>query len=101
MIFSTGSTFIFRSWIYQANDKGKLQRCLLEDQENQKDHTLSMRLIKELVGRLSRLTISESIQVSPMIEFNLEVMPLQEAAGSVRGEPLTGAQEGLVLTMTP
>jgi hypothetical protein len=34
MIFSTGSTFIFGSWIYEADKKGKLQGCLLEDQEN-------------------------------------------------------------------
>jgi hypothetical protein len=61
MIFLTGSTFIFRSWIYEADDKGKLQGRLLKDQENQKDHTLSMRWIKELAGRLSRLAMSESI----------------------------------------
>jgi hypothetical protein len=35
-------------------------------------HTLLVRSIKELAGRLSRLTIFESIQVSPMIEFNLD-----------------------------
>jgi hypothetical protein len=34
MIFSTGSTFIFGSWICEADDKGKLQGRLLEDQEN-------------------------------------------------------------------
>jgi hypothetical protein len=61
MIFSTGSTFIFRSWICDADDKGKLQEHLLEDQENQKDLTLSARSTKELTGRLSRLAISESI----------------------------------------
>jgi hypothetical protein len=42
MIFSTGSTFIFGcskktfifgSWICEADDKGKLQERLLEDQE--------------------------------------------------------------------
>jgi hypothetical protein len=31
MIFSMGSTFIFGSWIYEADDKGKLQGHLLED----------------------------------------------------------------------
>jgi hypothetical protein len=65
-----GSTFILGSWIYEADDKGKLQGRLLEDQENQEDHTLLVRSIKELTGRLSHLAISESIQVSPMIEFN-------------------------------
>jgi hypothetical protein len=70
MIFSAGSTFIFGSWIYEVDDKGKLQGRILEDQENQEDLTLSARLTKELVGRLSRLTMSESIQVLPTIEFN-------------------------------
>jgi hypothetical protein len=70
MIFSIGSTFIFGSWICEADDKGKLQRRLHEDQENQEDLTLSIRSIKELIRRLSRLTISESIQVLPTIEFN-------------------------------
>jgi hypothetical protein len=61
MIFSTGSTFIFGSWIYEADDQGKLQGRLLEDQENQGDLTLSARLTKELARRLSRLAMSESI----------------------------------------
>jgi hypothetical protein len=34
MIFSTESTFIFESWIYETDKKGKLQGRLLEDQEN-------------------------------------------------------------------
>jgi hypothetical protein len=61
MIFSMGSTFIFKSWIYEEDDKGKLQGRLLKDQENQKDHTLSARWTKELARRLSRLVMSESI----------------------------------------
>jgi hypothetical protein len=61
MIFSTGSTFIFGSWICEADDKGKLQGRLLEDQENQEDLTLLTRLTKELTGRLSCLAMSESI----------------------------------------
>jgi hypothetical protein len=145
-----------------VDDKGELQGRLLEDQENQEDLTLLARLTKELAGRLSRLAMSESIQVLPMIEFNsdsriestlktnlgsfhdklgsfsmglrntasihqeinssllhnysIKLDPflfglnnmakscqilLQEAAESVRGISLTGAQEGLVLTMTP
>jgi hypothetical protein len=70
MIFSMGSTFIFGSWICKADDKGKLQGHLLKDQENQEDLTLSVRSTKELAGRLSRLAMSESIQVLSMIEFN-------------------------------
>jgi hypothetical protein len=61
MIFLMGSTFIFGSWICEADDKGKLQGRLLEDQENQKDLTLSARSTKELTERLSRLAMSKSI----------------------------------------
>jgi hypothetical protein len=67
MIFSMGSTFIFGSWICEADDKGKLQGRLVDDQENLKDLTLLARSTKELVGRLSRLVISKSIQVLPTI----------------------------------
>jgi hypothetical protein len=70
MIYSMRSTFIFGSWIYEADDEDKLQGCLLEDQENQKDFTLSVRSIEELVRRFSHLRMFESTQVSPMIEFN-------------------------------
>jgi hypothetical protein len=52
MIFSMGLTFIFGSWICEADNKGKLQGCLLEDQENQKDLTLLARSTKELTRRL-------------------------------------------------
>jgi hypothetical protein len=38
MIFSTGSTFIFGSWISKADDKDKLQGRLLEDHEKSSDH---------------------------------------------------------------
>jgi hypothetical protein len=41
MIFSTGSTFIFGSWIYKANDDGKLQGYLLEDSARHEDLTIS------------------------------------------------------------
>jgi hypothetical protein len=69
-IFSTGSTFTFGSWIYEADNKSKLQGRLLEDQENQKDFTLSVRSTEELTERFSCLAMSESIQVSLTIEFN-------------------------------
>jgi hypothetical protein len=70
MIFSTGSTFIFGSWIYEVDYKGKLQGCLLEDQENQEDFALSARSTEELTGKLSRLAMSELTQALPMVEFN-------------------------------
>jgi hypothetical protein len=34
MTFSTGSTFIFGSWICEMDDEGKLQGRLLEDRED-------------------------------------------------------------------
>jgi hypothetical protein len=55
MIFLTGSTFIFGSWIKKVDDKGKLQGCLLEDQENQEDFALSARSTEELTRRISVL----------------------------------------------
>jgi hypothetical protein len=70
MIFSMGSTFIFGSWICEADDKGKLQGYLLEDQENQEDFALSARSTEELTGKPSRLAVSESTQASLTIEFN-------------------------------
>jgi hypothetical protein len=72
MIFLMGSTFIFRSWISEVDEKGKLQGHLLEDQENQEDLTLLARSTEELVGGFSRHAMSESIQVLPTIEFNLD-----------------------------
>jgi hypothetical protein len=60
MIFLTGSTFIFGSWIYEADDKGKLQVHLLKDQENQEDFALSVGSTEELIGKLSHLAMSES-----------------------------------------
>jgi hypothetical protein len=41
MIFLAGSTFIFGSWIYTADDSNKLQGCLVEilaDQEAPANH---------------------------------------------------------------
>jgi hypothetical protein len=71
MIFSMGSTFIFRSWICEVDDKGKLWGHLLEDQENQKDFTLSMRSIEELTKKLSRLAVSESTFANGQVQLRL------------------------------
>jgi hypothetical protein len=70
MIFSTGSTFTFGSWICEADSQGKLQGRLLEDRKDQEDLILSARSTEELVERFLRLAMSESLQVSPTIEFN-------------------------------
>jgi hypothetical protein len=70
MIFSMGSTFIFVSWICEADDKDKLQGRLFEDQENHEDFALSARSTEELTEKLSRLAMSKSTQASPKVEFN-------------------------------
>ena len=64
MIFSTGSTFIFGSWICEANDNGKLQSRLLEDSNHHEDHSISATTTGQLTGRFTQLAMSESIQTS-------------------------------------
>jgi hypothetical protein len=61
MIFSTGSTFTFGSWIYEADDQGKLQGCLLEDRKDLEDLSLSARSTEELAGRFSHLAMSKLV----------------------------------------
>jgi hypothetical protein len=90
MIISTGLTFIFGSWIYETDDKGKLQGRLMEDREDQEGLTLLTRSTKELAERFSRLAISESTQISPMTEFNSDsgTKSASEAnPGSFRSNP--------------
>jgi hypothetical protein len=41
IIFSTRSTFIFRSWICEADDDGKLQGRLLGDSAHHEDLAIS------------------------------------------------------------
>ena len=64
MIFSTGSTFIFGSWIYEAGDDGKLQSRLLEDSNHHGDHSISATMTGQLTGRFMQLEMSDSIQIS-------------------------------------
>ena len=59
MIFSTGSTFIFGSWICEADDCGKLQGHLLEDLDHQEDLAISATTIDQLAGRFAQLVISD------------------------------------------
>jgi hypothetical protein len=73
-----------------VDDKGNLQGRLLEDQENLEDFALSARSTEELTGELSRLAMSESIQVSPIIEFNLDSgteSASETNPGSFNGKP--------------
>ena len=64
MIFSTGSTFIFGSWIYEANNNGKLQGRLLEDSDHHQDFSISTTTIDQLAGRFAQLVISNPTRIS-------------------------------------
>jgi hypothetical protein len=54
-IFSTGSTFIFGSWICEADDDGKLQGHLIEDLARHEDLTISTTTTDQLAGRFTWL----------------------------------------------
>ena len=64
MIFSTGSTFIFGSWICEAGDDGKLQSRLLEDSDHHEDVFVSATMTDQVTGRFAQLVMSDSTQVS-------------------------------------
>ena len=64
MIFSTGSTFIFGSWICEADDNGKLQSRLLEDSNHHEDYSISATTTDQISGRFAQLMMSDSTQVS-------------------------------------
>ena len=53
MIFSTGSTFIFGSWICEVGDDGKLQGRLLEDSDHHQDYPNSTITTDQLAGRFA------------------------------------------------
>ena len=53
MIFSTGSIFIFGSWIYEADDNGKFQGHLLEDSDHHEDLSILATTTDQLVGRFA------------------------------------------------
>ena len=59
MIFSTGSTFIFGSWICEADDNGKLQGRLLEDSDHHEDLAISATTTDQLAGRFAQLVMSD------------------------------------------
>ena len=63
MIFSTGSTFIFGSWICEAGDDGKLQSRLLEDSDHHED-VFSATTTDQVTRRFAQLMMSDSTQVS-------------------------------------
>jgi hypothetical protein len=53
MIFPMGSTFIFRSWVYEVDDEGNLHGRLIEALEAHEDLTLPTGLAKDLTKRFS------------------------------------------------
>ena len=64
MIFSTGSTFIFGSWICEAGDDAKLQSRLLKDSDHHKDLFISATTIDQLTRRFAQLVMSYPTQIS-------------------------------------
>ena len=64
MIFSTGSTFIFGSWICEADDNSKLQSHLLKDSNHHEDYSVSATTTDQITGRFTQLMMSDSTQVS-------------------------------------
>jgi hypothetical protein len=65
MIFTTGSIFIFESWVCKADDEGNLQGRLIETQEAHKEFTLPTGSAEDLAERFSGFTVSESTR-APM-----------------------------------
>ena len=63
MIFSTGSTFIFGTWICEADNNGKLQSHLLKDSKHHEDDSISTTTTDQISGRFAQLIVSDSTQV--------------------------------------
>jgi hypothetical protein len=63
MIFLVGSTFIFGSWIYIADDNGRLQSQLTEILLPQHTLVTPTIVMDQLVEKFSLLLISDSIQI--------------------------------------
>jgi hypothetical protein len=59
MIFLMGSTFIFGSWICEADDDGKLQSRLLEDSDHHEDLSISATTTDQLTERFAQLVMSD------------------------------------------
>jgi hypothetical protein len=70
MLFPTGSTFIFRSWICEADGDGKLQGHLLKNLGHHKAHAVSATTVDRLTKKISQLTISDPTRISRMTDSN-------------------------------
>ena len=64
MILSTGSTFIFGSWICETGDDGKLQGHLLEDSDHHEDLSISATTTDQLAERFAQLVMFDPTQIS-------------------------------------
>jgi hypothetical protein len=62
MIFLMGSTFVFGSWVCEADDEGNLHGRLVEAQKAHEDLTLLSGLTEDLAESFSGLTMPESTQ---------------------------------------
>jgi hypothetical protein len=71
MIFLTGSTFIFGSWVWEANDEGNLHGCLIGALEAHMNLTLSTGLAEDLAKKFSGLTMPESTHTSMTTNLDL------------------------------
>jgi hypothetical protein len=71
IIFPTGSVFIFGSWVYEADDEGNLQGCLIEAQDAHEELTFPMGLAKDLAKGFSGLMVSESTRAPMTTRFDL------------------------------
>jgi hypothetical protein len=85
MIFPMGSTFIFRSWVYEANNEGNLHGCLIEALKAHEDLTLSMGLAEDLTERFSGLTMPESTQAPTTTDLDL----VSESDSSSESNPVS------------
>jgi hypothetical protein len=135
MIFSVGSTFVFRSWICEAGDDGKLRSRLLEDPVIPTDQFAKKfsqlmtsdptRILKQIDLNSNTVSIPSpfSIDAAPIYQeydsdttfvnnsvshpsifplgLNNSVSIYQGQTSSAQRIPLIGAQEGLMLTITP
>jgi hypothetical protein len=71
MIFPMGSTFIFGSWVYEADDEDNLHGRLVKALEAHDDLTLLMGLARDLVKRFLGLTMPESTQALTTTDLDL------------------------------
>jgi hypothetical protein len=90
MIFSTGSIFIFGSWICEAVSEGNLQGHLVKAQKAQEEITLPTGSAEDLTERLLGLTVSESTRALTTTSLNLTSgsdSPLGSNPGSFKNKP--------------